>query len=538
MITVFRNTLRVPVRYSKDPKFNKKLPKKRNSDRRYLIVPASPYYAHVLKNCPMDDRAKNLIKDIITRYKEHQKNLKNLAQLKKINFNFIKDPFTPYAHQAEAIRLIWDTTYAAIFADCGTGKTPMFIWLIELLKKMGKPFKTLVVCPKSLIKQAWQNDILKVSHDLEGTNLHYKRQSRDNPIHILNYESIPSRLDWLMEQGYDLIIFDEATKVKNKDSGRSKACTKLAHSIKRRYVLSGSPAPNGPADLWSQFYILDKGMTLGTDFGDFQRKTHNSFEDEFGHLKWKVHDQGAEMIKKAIAPLVLRYKLEECIDMPEQVFVKRRIALSPSQIMAYEEIEKDMVTVIDGEEILTPFSVVQLAKFCQITGGWIIDNDGTVHGFPKNPKLDALLEYVDEIGHQRIIIWTWYQHHNHGVSNALRKRGYKVSQMFTESFGIDGKKRKFDAVMEEWRAEGEIIVANHETLGYGHTLNEAKYSIYYDNSFNFDHRYQTLRRNWRSGQDVATIVCDLVAINSIDVHMLRSLKTKEAMQAYLIDPEV
>lgn len=538
MITVFRDTLRVPVRYSKDPKFEKKLPSKRNKNKRYLIVPASPYYAHILKNLPMDERAKNLIHDIFEKYKEHQKNLQNLARLKEIDFSYIKDPFTPYNHQSEAIRLLWDTTYAAVFADCGTGKTPMFIWLIELLKKMGEPFKALVICPKSLIKQAWQNDILKVSHDLEGTNLHYKRQSRDNPIHILNYESVPSKLDWLLEQNYDLIIFDESTKVKNKNSGRGKACIELAHSIKRRYILSGSPAPNGPVDLWSQFYLIDKGMTLGTDFSDFRRKTHNSFEDDFGCTKWVVHDRGAEAIRKAIAPLVLRYKLEECIDMPEQVFIKRRVSLSPAQARAYEEIKKEMVTTVDGEDILTPFSVVQMAKFCQITGGWIIDNDGTVHQFPQNPKLDALLEYVDEIGHQKMIIWTWYQHHNNGVADALRKRGYKVSQMYTDSFGIDGKKRKFDAVMEEWRAEGEVIVANHETLGYGHTLNEAKYSMYYDNSFNFDHRYQTLRRNWRSGQDTATVVCDFVVMNTIDVHMLRSLKSKEDMQAFLIDPEV
>lgn len=538
MIIVFRNTLRVPVRYSKDPKFKKRLPSKRDKSRRYLIVPATPYYANVLKGLPMNERASDLLESVREMHREHKQNLANLAQLRELDFSFFKKPYQPYNHQGEALRLIWDTSYAAIFADCGTGKTPLFVWFIELLRQAGMPFKTIVICPKSLIKQAWQNDIIKMSDNLEGTNLHYKRQSRDNPIHIINYESVNSRLDWLLEQKYDLIVFDESSKAKTRTSQRTKACTTLAHSIPKRFILSGSPAPNGPIDLWSQFFILDKGMTLGNDFSDFRRRTHNSKEDEFGREKWFVHDRGAEMIKTAIAPLVLRYKLEECIDMPEQVFVKRRVHLSKEQVAAYSEIDKEMVTTIDGEDVVAPYSVVQMQKFCQITGGWLIDNDGNLHSFPKNPKLDATLEFIEEVGRQKIIIWTWYQHHNHGVANALRSKGYKVSQTFTNCFGIDGTKRKFDAVIEEWRSDGEILVANHETLGYGHTLNEAKYMVYYDNSFNFDHRYQTLRRNWRSGQLDRTVVCDLVAIGTIDVYMLAALRTKEAMQAYLIDPEV
>jgi hypothetical protein len=210
-------------------------------------------------------------------YEEHHELVENLQVRTPVDTSGWEHP--PMGHQLDAIQRLMGSKYAALIMDCGLGKTYTMIKFLQECISRGKKMKTLVVCPLSIIKHAWMADVIKFS-DMVPVNLRSLRgrfgADTYGDIFIINIDIVDKYKDRLVAMGFDCLIVDESSKCKSPTANRTNAVVALSHAIEHKYILTGTPSPNGILDLWSQYYIVDHGMSLGTDFPEYRQSVcHN-----------------------------------------------------------------------------------------------------------------------------------------------------------------------------------------------------------------------------------------------------------------------
>ncbi len=532
-------------------------------------------------NPPLSDRASVRINQLLAELDVRIGRIKRLsdakAQIKNKevtidNFPWIDSEFKPIGeYQLEAIHCLMNSDAVLLDADCGLGKTYMSIQALvgikERMASEGKKMRALVLCPKSLIDDAWILDVKKFKAPLSCLNMRKikippKQNWVDIPgghdVYLVNYDLItqPKWINALHQMKFDILIADESSKLKSSDATRAKACKFLSNTIPIKWLLSGSPMPNGIEDLWMQFFILDNGATLGNNKTSFMEDTHYKIdltkrtEDlptkgrkrGFGEFKWSPKKGEVDRVKKRIEPVVLRYKIDDCVDLPEQVFIRKYVPMPLEQQRVYNDLKTDFISFIDnGGVVLAKNALAEMSKFLQITGGFVKYSDDTesFYTFKENPKMDALLELLDEI-EGFVLIWAWHQHETEAIARILTDK-YKTADNGYECPAITSKMpdKERSRVLALARA-GKLrhMVANEATIGHGHTLVAGHHCIYYSQNFNYELRHQTVKRIHRIGQTRTCYYYDLVGINTIDVVILDALMRKEAIQNFIMNPKV
>ncbi|NIU83200.1 MAG: DEAD/DEAH box helicase family protein [Candidatus Thorarchaeota archaeon] len=185
----------------------------------------------------------------------------------------------PYRHQVVTFMHGLHHKDLAILSTMGTGKTYCAISLARYWIQQGEAKRILVVCPSSVLFN-WKDEVEKFS-EYDAHVLHSgKSISREGRIklfsipstfYIINYEATLHYLKYILRLESDIVIFDESSRVANPKAKQTQACAKIASQTKYRYILNGTPIPNRPEGLWSQFYILDFGETLGPTYKIFKQ---------------------------------------------------------------------------------------------------------------------------------------------------------------------------------------------------------------------------------------------------------------------------
>lgn len=167
------------------------------------------------------------------------------------------------SYQIDAINFIARKRGRCLISLCpGAGKSYVALFL---RKKYPKLKKVLIVCPSS-IKLQWKTEVGKIFP--EDSAIVLTGSSPDNPnladkdfviinYDILNRDKKNSWADYLKNQGFDLIVFDESHKLKNREAARSKGAAALALNCKHVVLLTGTPITSNVLDLWHQFYLID-----------------------------------------------------------------------------------------------------------------------------------------------------------------------------------------------------------------------------------------------------------------------------------------
>jgi len=185
-----------------------------------------------------------------------------------------REVYKPYEHQIDAYEFIENLDTWALFAEQGTGKSKMTMMKAEQLYEAGLIDRLLVICPSAL-KHQWQGEVLEDHCPMEykammwdGFTAKWKQQKFNRLLEYsgfkvlaINYEAFlpnSSALIYVKRFLMDeraLIICDESTKIKNPDAKRTQ---KIISAFKKRPykgILTGTPTPNSPFDLWSQFNL-------------------------------------------------------------------------------------------------------------------------------------------------------------------------------------------------------------------------------------------------------------------------------------------
>lgn len=443
--------------------------------------------------------------------------------------------FNPHDYQKFSIDFIVDKPKAGLLLDMGLGKT---VSTLMALKKLDEYYleidKVLIIAPKRVVESTWPNEITKWD---ELNNLTYsivlgteaKRVNaleQDALIYLINRENVLWLYQYLRskrkERMFDTIIVDESSSFKNPSSKRFKALKRLTAIIPRTLILTGTPAPNGLMDLWSQIYLLDEGKRLGRTLGEYRRKYFNPGKGK-GYVvyDWIPKENSEEEIYKAISDIVVSMRSVEYLDMPERIDNIIELDMTPSVKDTYKELKRDFVIEINENTITAATAGVLCNKLLQLANGGIYTNDGDYEEIHQI-KLEALEEIVEDNSAPILVFYNF-------KSDLERLCAY-----FSK---YEPKTLNDPNALKDWNDKKiRLLFANPASMGHGLNMQAGGHIIvWFGLTFNLELYQQANARLYRQGQHESVIIHHLVLKDSEDEIALKRLKQKDQTQDSLMD---
>lgn len=432
-----------------------------------------------------------------------------------------------FSHQNETKEFGLLTPRVFDTSDAGTGKTRSWLEVLVQRKKL-LGGKVLVLAPKTILKNAWADDIIKftpqLSYAIAYSTNRAKAFSAEVDVYITNHDAVK----WLLKhkdqvlvgRGFHTIIIDESTAFKHRTSQRSKALAKLVDLFEYRANLTGTPNSNGLLDLWHQLFILDGGERLGDSYWRFRNSVCEPTQvgPSSQHLRWDDKDDMIEAVAGLIDDITIRHVFEECTDIPENHVYSVNFELSAKHRRAYEILKEH--AILELNEDISIFNTGVLAnKLLQMASGAVYDDQGVSQLYDT-----ARYELVLDLAEQRdqcVIAFNWTHQRNHLVNIATKR---KLS--FAVIDGQTPQKRREDIVTQFQAGLIKIIFAHPATAAHGLTLTRGTTTIWASPVYNAEFYIQFNKRIYRIGQTKKTETLLITAENTIDIKVAERLMHK------------
>lgn len=451
----------------------------------------------------------------------------------------------PEAYQKRAVKFLMEHAGAALFLDPGMGKTSITLAAFKMLLKTGHARRALVVAPLRPCYMVWPKEIDKWADfgHLRVSILHGPKKEdaadEDADVYVIN----PEGLEWFYNAetkpfkrvGADTLVIDESSRFKNTTSKRFKIIKPMLPKFARRWILTGTPVPNGLLDLFGQIYIVDLGNALGRYITHYR----SQFFSPTGYMgyEWKLNPDAGKKIEQRVKPLSMRLDADDYLKLPKIVTNDIIVELPSAARKIYEPLEKEFVAWLEsGERITAATAAAASGKLCQAANGAIYKN---VEAGEKRKtgeegwsilhetKVDALESLVEELGGSPLLVAYGYQH---DLSQILKRFGKD-----TPYIGKGVSMEKCKAIEMAWNA-GEIplLLGHPQSMGHGLNLQDGgcHHVCWYDVTWDLELYDQFNRRVRRRGNEADHVfIHRLVAKDTVDDKLrCPSLASKDKTQ--------
>lgn len=461
-----------------------------------------------------------------------------------------KFKYKPYEHQLDALKKSWNKPYFALFMDMGTGKSKVLIDTIAMLYDKGEIDSALIIAPKGVYRNWERKELPTHLPDHIKTNIvtwspaqTQKKKKEletlfevtDNlQIFLMNVEALSTKrgmevADKFLFTHRAMLAVDESTTIKSRTAQRTKNLIKLGKQAPYRRILTGSPVTKSPLDLYTQCEFLEHYVLKQGSFWTFQNRYAKLLRRTMGAHSFNqiVGYQNLDELNEIIEPFSFRVRKEDCLDLPDKVYTRRTVELTPEQKKLYEQMRRMALAVIEGEDgglISAPTVLTQILRLQQVCSGFAKLEDGRMVEVPSN-KLNELMSVLEETD-GKVIIWGNFTHDLQIIRNALAKEyGDESVEMFYGE--TPGEERQL--IVERFQdphSSLKYFIGQPRTGGYGLTLTEAKTVIYYSNGYDLEVRLQSEDRAHRIGQTNKVTYVDIVAEGTVDEKVIRALRDK------------
>jgi len=437
--------------------------------------------------------------------------------------------FNPYPYQRRAIQHILDNPAAGLFLDMGLGKTVITLTAVaELLHDRFEVEKVLVVAPLRVADSVWTAEAekwdhlqhLKISKVLGDRKKRLSALQEKADIYVINRENIP----WLVEHygrrwPFDMVVIDELSSFKSPSAKRFKALRRVRPLIRRIVGLTGTPAPNGLIDLWSQIFLLDQGQRLGPTVTGYRERFFRPGKRN-GHIvyEWKVIDP--EEIYRRIEDIVISMKAADWLELPERIDRVVPVPLPEEARKKYKQLERDLILRFSDGDIVAANGAVLINKLLQLSQGAAYDENGNVQ-FIHDAKLDALEDVIEASAGKPVLAFYIYQHDRD-----------RILKRFSQARVLKSAKE-----VNEWNA-GKIplLLAHPASAGHGLNLQAGgNIIVWFGLPHSLELYEQANARLHRQGQREKVIIHHLVAADTFDEAVMEALKRKAMTQQDLME---
>ena len=438
--------------------------------------------------------------------------------------------YEPHFYQTYTKEFILSHKEAAIFLDCGLGKTIVSLTAVEeLLHDFFEIGKVLVIAPLRVARDTWPSEIAKWEHTknirasvVMGT-VKERTAALMKPaeVYIINRENVK----WLIEESnmpmdFDMIVIDELSSFKSYQAKWFRALMKLRPSVKRIVGLTGTPSANGLMDLWAEFRLLDMGKRLGRFISHYRDAYFlPNKRNQQMVFSYKPREGAEDAIYRRIGDITISMRAREYLKMPNLVSNIVHVALDERERKLYDDMKRDMVIAVENKEIDAVSAAALSNKLLQMANGAVYAENGKVVRL-HNRKLDALEDLAESANGKPVLVAYWYKHDLERIKSRLPVQELRSREN-----------------IEAWNA-GRILLGVIHPASAGHGLNlqfGGSILVWFGLTWSLELYQQTNARLYRQGQKDTVVIHHIVAVGTIDEKVMQALERKDKTQTALID---
>lgn len=445
--------------------------------------------------------------------------------------------YKPHDYQRHCINRIVDTPRLGLFLDMGLGKTSIVLSAVKELKyNRFSVSKVLVIAPKKVAEGTWSKEkdkwdhtrCLRISRVLGSEKKRIRALYEPADVYIINRENVVWLVDFYKNDWpFDMVVIDESSSFKSHKAKRFKALSAMAPRIKRIVELTGTPSPNGLADLWAQLYLLDEGARLGTRYAGFRERYFDAGPRHNGIVyKYSVKQGSEEAILSAISDICVSMKASDYLELPDCIMHEIPVELDPKAAKAYRELEREMVLELPDDEVTVTSAAALSNKLLQLGNGAIYGEDHSVHEV-HGCKIEAFMELIESLsasGKNALVFYN-YQHDRERLQKALAKTGLVVRELKTTQDEDDWNAGKID-----------ILLTHPASSAYGLNLQQGgNHVVWFGLNWNYELYTQANKRLHRQGQTEKVIIHHLVCEGTRDEDVKAALARKYDVQQFVME---
>lgn len=440
-----------------------------------------------------------------------------------------------HSYQKYAVDFIQNHPAAGLLLDMGLGKTVSTLTAINrLMYEELEVNKVLVIAPKRVAEDTWVKEAAKWEHlkhlrisRVLGTERQRKEALKAKAdIYVINRENVC----WLTAYyggalPFDMLVIDELSSFKSPKAQRFKALRLVRPQISRVVGLTGTPAPNGLADLWSQIYLLDQGARLGKTVTSYRTKYFRPGRSN-GQVvfDYKPLEGSEESIYNRISDICVSMKAEDYLELPPRIDITTEVTLPAAAQSQYEEFEKTEILKLaeeEGNNISAVNAAALSNKLLQFSNGAIYDGERQVHEI-HDAKLEALEEIAEAANGEPVLVFYSFRH---DIARIKRKLAAFKPQELTDSEDI-----------EKWnRGEIKVLLAHPASAGHGLNLQKGGNNVvWFGLTWSLELYQQANARLHRQGQTKPVKVYHLLSRGTMDEDVIKALSGKADKQEALM----
>jgi SNF2 family DNA or RNA helicase len=427
--------------------------------------------------------------------------------------------YKPFAHQKETAAFLTLRKRAFCFNEQGTGKTAAVIWAADYLMKLGVIRRVLIICPLSIMKSAWQQDLFKFAVHRSCDIAYGKREQRIKVIQagaefvVVNFDGLEIIKDEVANGGFDLIVVDEASAYKNVQTNRWKTLKSLMTTDKWLWMLTGTPAAQSPVDAFGLAKLINPDG-IPKFYGQFRDKVM----DKLGQFRWVPRKDADTTVHNALQPAI-RFEKAQCLDLPDVTYVEREAPLTAQQEKYYKTLKQLMVIQAGGEEVTSVNAAVQLNKLMQISGGAVYSDTKEVIEFDVSNRLNVIQEVIEEASH-KVLVFVPFTHTIQLLKNHLTKSGI-TCDIISGQVTVN---RRNDIIKQfQEQPDPKVLIIQPQAASHGLTLTAANVVIWYAPVTSVETYLQANARINRPGQKNAMTVVHIKG-SEVERRMYRMLQ--------------
>jgi SNF2 family DNA or RNA helicase len=457
----------------------------------------------------------------------------NLAQLfaRTQSKSEIPDPFE---HQRATTDFVLSHPRVLVLNDPGTGKTRSVLDAISRLRSEGGG-KALVFAPKAILVPAWVKDAERFTPHLKlsvaNANNREKAFKAECDIVVTNHDAVR----WIEDhkallKGFSVLVLDESTAYKNPSSQRSRAMKTISKLFDRRACMTGTPMPNGVLDIWHQALITDDGERLGKSFYAFRNAVCEPKQTgpRPEMCEWVDKEGATDVVADLLRDITVRFKFEDCIDVPEHTVNTIEFDLDPKLEQVYLRMKAQAILELEnGDKVTGVNAAAVLSKLLQIASGAVYGSDGIYHVLDST-RYDLIAELVEQ-REASVVSFLW-RHQRDQIKEVFDKRGIKYAV-------IDGETPAglVPSIVDQFqRGELRALLAHPQSASHGLTLTKGTTTIWASPTFDAERFEQFNRRIYRAGQTQRTQTILIQASNTVEKSVYERLQGKLTKQLDLL----
>jgi SNF2 family DNA or RNA helicase len=438
--------------------------------------------------------------------------------------------YKPYEHQARTAEFLTLHKRAFVFNEAGTGKTAATIWAADFLMNRKKINKVLIVCPLSIMESAWLGDLFRIAMHRSAAIAYGTAEKRkkiilgDYEFVVINYDGVEIVKNEILDAGFDLIICDEASALKNASTKRWKTIASLVKPDTWLWLMTGTPAAQSPLDAYGMAKLVSPSRIP---------RSASAWKDmvmtRVTQFRWVPKTQSKDMVFKALQPAI-RFTKEECLDLPDVVHVTRDVELTPQQKRYYQELKSEMLFVAAGEEVTAVHAAAKINKLLQISCGAVYTDEQQVLEFDVSPRLRVLQEVLDETEH-KTLVFVPYRHTIELVKAFLDKNGV-TSEI------IDGNvtPRRRAEIFNDFQTKDtiKVLIIQPQAASHGVTLTAADNVVFWSPVTSLETYLQCIARIDRVGQKNKMTVTHLQG-SEVERQLYKVLRERKNLHIAMVD---